>query len=177
MSERGFSVPPNHKMHFVERDHIARDIARTYAIQREIIRSILPRSRIRHIGSTAIPKSITKGDIDLLVSVDPSFMTAADARLSQSFKRNKGSSRSSTFSSFAGHHGSFPVGVQLVARGSDDESEFMAVQNWLAQPAVVRKYNCLKQRFEGSSASAYRRAKSDFMRTILEKARQGEGGR
>lgn len=160
-------VSQNRKMHFVERDSKLRDISRAFATLRKIIISLAPGSRVTHIGSTAIPGSITKGDVDLLVSVDASLMTEVDARLFRSFKRNKGSGRSSTFSSFVADHESFPIGVQLVARGSDDERDFLAVQGWLKRPAVVEKYNRLKRKFEGKSASAYRKAKNDFMRAIL----------
>jgi GrpB-like predicted nucleotidyltransferase (UPF0157 family) len=151
------------KMRFVERDPIAREIAQAYATQREIVRSLVPRSRIRHIGSTAIPGSITKGDIDLLVSVASDLMSVADSRLSTCFHRNKGSGRSATFSSFVGYRKPFHIGVQLVARGSADEREFLTVQTWLARPSVVKKYNSLKRKFEGRSASAYRKAKTAFI--------------
>ena len=154
-------------MHFVRRDAIARDVATAYRAQRKIIRSFIPSARVRHIGSTAIPGSITKGDIDILVSVDAKVMVAADRRLSRRYKRNNGSGRSSTFSAFLAFQDPFSIGVQLVTRGSSDEREFLRIQSWLSRPSIVKRYNSLKRAFEGKSASGYRKAKHDFMRATF----------
>lgn len=154
-------------MHFVERDQIVSDIARVYRLQARLIRSLIPRSTIRHIGSTAIPHSITKGDIDLLISVGSEHFGEAEHILSEQFKRNRTSGRSPTFSAFKSSFGGYPIGIQLVTRGSRDECEFRTVQAWLARSASVRKYNKLKRKFEGKSASAYRKAKARFIAPIL----------
>lgn len=158
-------------MHFLPVDAIASEVAKVYAQQREILRSLIPHAQMEHIGSTAIPGSITKGDIDILVTVEAAQLAEADRMLAERFARNEGSGRSATFSSFKDEKEPFPLGIQLVARGSDDEWEFRTVQARLADPDALDAYNALKLSYEGKGASEYITAKDTFIRDILEAAK------
>ena len=52
------------------------------------LRSAIPYAEIHHVGSTAIPGSFTKGDLDVLVRVPRSLFSAAEATLAEIFERN-----------------------------------------------------------------------------------------
>lgn len=154
-------------MHFVRAGAIARDVAESFVSERHTISSLIPHAVVEHIGSTAIHGAMTKGDLDILVSVDASSMAEADRVLSERYARNEASGRSETFSAFVNDSGRFAVGIQLVATGSEDDLDFRVVQAELSRPQILAKYNELKRRFEGRSAKAYRTAKDDFIRQIL----------
>ena len=78
-----------------------------------------PSADIVHIGSTAIPGCLTKGDLDVCVRVNREDVARVDALLATGYARNTGSFRSAEFSAFKDDSHHPPLGVQLVARGSE----------------------------------------------------------
>lgn len=159
-------------MHFFSADSVAQDADEAYNEEREILSPLVPSAQIEHIGSTAIPGSITKGDIDILVTVDAARFAEVDTVLARRYLRNEGSGRTSTFSAFETNSGRrLRLGVQLVARGSTDEWEFRTVQSRLAEPDVLAVYNAMKLRYEGRDEAEYRKAKNIFIGDILQEAR------
>jgi GrpB-like predicted nucleotidyltransferase (UPF0157 family) len=56
---------------------------------------------VRHIGATAVPDCLTKGDLDIVVRVPSDDFADADTALATLFARNEGSIRTEGFSSNA----------------------------------------------------------------------------
>ena len=130
------------------------------------LRALLPaKADIQHIGSTAVPGCLTKGDLDLCVRVLPADFGVCEVVLARSLARNEGSDRNESFASF--YLGE--VGVQLVAIGSsfDDFTRFRDAL--LANPALVERYNALKQAWSGKPMAEYREAKGEFVEMVLKK--------
>lgn len=127
------------------------------------IRAALPDADVRHIGSTAVPGSLTKGDLDVLVRVSQNDFQAADRVLGAMFDRNTGSVRTDSFSAFMDSSTSPELGVQLVATGT----AFDTFVEWVDRLASDRKlrdaYDELKARYQGKDMEDYRRAKKEFI--------------
>ncbi|MES5047191.1 GrpB family protein [Rhizobium nepotum] len=67
----------------------------------QLWKSDLPTSaEIEHVGATAVPGCLTKGDLDICIRVAATDFDAADRILARSFQRNPGSVRSGAFSAF-----------------------------------------------------------------------------
>lgn len=64
---------------------------------------VIPAAEIYHVGSTAIPGTLTKGDLDILVRVSAGDFRMADEVLERMFRRNAGSFRSEVFAAFLDH--------------------------------------------------------------------------
>lgn len=123
----------------------------------------LPNSEIHHIGSTAIPGSLTKGDLDVLVRVDQTSFQEADQVLAEMFGRNVGSDRTESFSSFADSSESPDLGVQLVVKDSEHDN-FTRWADMLRKNNELRaSYDELKAQFHGGDMSEYRTAKDEFI--------------
>jgi GrpB-like predicted nucleotidyltransferase (UPF0157 family) len=151
---------------FVECERI-RDAAETaFAEHAALIAGLLPDAEILHIGSTAIPGSLTKGDLDLHVSVPAEAFAAAQALLAQHFAWNTGNERTSTFASFKNDELLIPLGVQLTVRGSADDEAFRRMQARLREPAVIAAYNQLKRAHDGQPMRVYRAAKFAFLAAL-----------
>lgn len=132
----------------------------------------LPKSAvIEHVGATAVPGCLTKGDFDICIRVDPEDVEAAQRHLARRFERNPGSVRSGTFSAFMDDERIPPLGVQLVAKGSDLDF-FVRFRDRLRENAnLLSSYNELKRRFEGRDMEEYRSAKADFInRAVSQKS-------
>ena len=136
-----------------------------------ILRPALPaEADIRHVGSTAIPGCLTKGDLDIVVRVRPADFAAADAVLAARFARNAGSARTDSFAAFEDATTEPHLGVQLAVVGGpfDDFHRFSAAL--LSDCALVEHYNALKMQFEGRSMAEYRVAKDAFIGSVLERS-------
>ncbi len=134
-----------------------------------VLRRELPLSaEIRHIGSTAIPGCLTKGDLDIVVRVHPTDFQAADEALAARFARNAGSMRSSSFASFEDHTQSPHLGIQLTTIGAANDFFHLLVERLQCDPALLRSYNALKTRFDGHPMAEYRAAKDAFIAEVLD---------
>jgi GrpB-like predicted nucleotidyltransferase (UPF0157 family) len=128
---------------------------------------LLPAATIEHVGSTSIPETVTKGDLDVCVLVDQTELHAADGILAGRFARNIGSDRSESLSSFVDPSRRVAVGIQLVARGGAEDF-FVRWRDLLrGSPALRDAYNDLKRRWHGRSHGDYRQAKSEFIERTL----------
>jgi len=132
------------------------------------LRSLLgPDTEIAHVGATAIPGCVTKGDVDLVVRVELASFEDARAVLDNHFEKNIGSPRENHFSSFVDETGTFPLGIQLVVRGSEFDS-FQRFSDLLRHSEELRaSYNALKRSFVGSDMDTYRKAKTQFIERTL----------
>jgi GrpB-like predicted nucleotidyltransferase (UPF0157 family) len=136
---------------------------RAYDEHRRALAALLPRARIEHVGSTAVPGSVTKGDLDICVVVEPADFADADALLGGRYRRNPASIHTAEFAAFTADGGAIDVGIQLVAAGSRWDA-FVRWRDLLRNdPEARRAYDALKRRYEGKPMDAYRAAKSDFI--------------
>lgn len=129
---------------------------------------ILPASvSVRHIGATAIPGCLTKGDLDIVVRVDAADFAQAEAALAARFQRNTGSIRTDAFAAFEDAARTPPLGIQLAVKGDplDDFHDFADALN--DDPVLVERYNALKRVFNGRPMTDYRAAKDAFIAEVL----------
>ena len=134
------------------------------------LRPVLPETaEIHHVGATAIPGCLTKGDLDMVVRVAASDFRTADRALGARYVRNTGSVRTETFSAFEQRESVPPLGIQLTAKGGEQDFFHLFIARLLADPALVARYNALKRRFEGKPMDVYRAAKSDFICQVLDR--------
>jgi GrpB-like predicted nucleotidyltransferase (UPF0157 family) len=124
---------------------------------------VIPAAEIHHIGSTAIPGTLTKGDLDVLVRVSAEDFRVAEAALERMFRRNTGSFRSEAFAAFLDHSTEPDLGVQLVVRDGEADTFLVWRERLESDPELRRQYDDLKRRFEGKSMDEYREAKAQFI--------------
>jgi GrpB-like predicted nucleotidyltransferase (UPF0157 family) len=136
------------------------------------LRPLMPASAdIRHIGATAVPGCLTKGDLDIVVRVEAAGFLAADAVLAAHFARNTGSSHSGTFSSFESASTTPHLGIQLTVMGAQNDFFHTFVEALRRDPDLVSRYNGLKRQFAGHPMDEYRAAKSAFIERALRTAK------
>ncbi|MDO9181040.1 MAG: GrpB family protein [Bacteriovorax sp.] len=103
------------------------------------LQSILPEARIEHIGSSAIPGSVSKGDLDVFVGIDHSYFDQALSLIkSLDFYEKAETFRSDELCMLVTDKFNHDVAIQLVSNGSEFEDflKFRDVLNanlWEAQ--------------------------------------------
>ncbi len=150
-------------VHFSRSPELFAAANRLYERARHTISNILPEAEIHHVGSTAIPGSWTKGDLDIVVRISGAAFAQADAVLAEAYNRNIGSDKTDSFSAFLDDTTSPELGIQLVAIGSELDT-FVAWRRLLeSDPKLRAEYDELKSSYEGQSMTEYRLAKSEFI--------------
>jgi GrpB-like predicted nucleotidyltransferase (UPF0157 family) len=164
---RSANVDP---VHFRNEHELRSQAQRAFELHRSTIARLVPAATIEHVGSTAIPGSLTKGDVDLLVSVPAAEFWAAEAALAQHYERNAGSLHNDVFASFKDDSADPPLGIQLTC----DETlrvEFIGFREALLRaPELLAAYNDLKQACEGMTMDEYRQRKDAFIRRVLDES-------
>ena len=132
------------------------------------LRVLLPASAdIRHVGATAVPGCLTKGDLDIVVRVPAEAFVATDQALAARFARNVGSKHTDSFSAFEDAAATPHLGIQLAVVGSEDDCFHFFVEALRQDRGLVARYNALKIAFDGQPMEVYRAAKSAFIQDVL----------
>lgn len=122
-----------------------------------------------HTGATAVPGSLTKGDLDLLVRVDRERFGEDVDLLGDHCSIDQRHNGGETYASFIQPRADDPaVGIQLVVRDSADDRAFIDLRRLLRSRAdLVTEANTLKRSFEGGDPKAYRTAKHALYERFL----------
>lgn len=138
--------------------------------QTERLTRLLPTTaELEHIGATAIPGALTKGDLDILVRVQADDFAPSVMVLSDQYTVHQVQNWTSTLASFIDPTEAEPeVGVQLVVAASPDDALFGPFRDALiADPDLLQQYNALKQRLDGTDYATYTAAKGEFIEQAL----------
>lgn len=141
---------------------------RLFAQVRAELAAALPQeAEIEHVGATAVAGCLGKGDLDVAVRVPGGRFAACRTVLGRRYADNAGSVRTPDFAAFCDETAEPPLGIQLVALGSELDVFVRFRDRLRAEPGLVGRYNALKRAHAGRSMSAYRAAKGDFIATVL----------
>ncbi|MED4990075.1 GrpB family protein [Parageobacillus toebii] len=155
-------------VHFFEQSYFHEQAEKTFLEQKEKILRLLPEADIQHVGSTAIPNSLTKGDLDIQVRVPAEIFTVAVEKLSALYAINEGSVQTDYFRAFQDDTTDPPLGVQLTVIGSELDIFWKFREVLLANDTYRAEYDELKKAYEGKSMEAYREAKQRFFARLME---------
>ena len=151
-------------VHFIKTEEISEKVEALFTSEKHKLSSLFPDADIEHIGATSVPGSVTKGDLDINVRVDPNDFQWAREILAGLYQINQPDNWTSGFASFKDK--CRDLGVQLTALGSVDDF-FVAQREYLKNhPEKVTDLNGLKLKFEGKSMDEYREEKGIFFEKL-----------
>lgn len=139
--------------------------------------ALLPAAEIHHIGATAIPGSVTKGDVDVLVLVTPEQFPEAVESLKRHFAVKQPTNWTGEFASF-GDDSSYelPLGIQMVVKDSSTDYLLFLRDYFIFNTQALEEYNRLKLTHASEGAEEYWKAKDSFLRKILKSRGTGDIG-
>lgn len=131
---------------------------------------LLPYADVQHIGSTSIPNSVTKGDLDLVVRVPREEFKHTVEVLKPIYDINQPENWSDEFASFKDEKNlGIDFGAQLVVKDSKFD-DFVKLRDILLEnPELVEELNTIKMKYDGKSMEDYRKEKADFFQKLREK--------
>ncbi len=126
----------------------------------------MPGSDIQHVGSTAIPGCLTKGDIDIQVRVRCEDFAAAKAALQGHYKILPGGFSESDAVSFKDDSTNPPLGVHLTVIGGSSDIQWKFREVLLARKDLRTAYDDIKSKFQGKDMEDYRIDKNKFFERL-----------
>jgi GrpB-like predicted nucleotidyltransferase (UPF0157 family) len=152
----------------VDADSARERAKQLFAEAAKSLAAILPPTvDIWHIGATAIPDCLTKGDVDIVVRVPAEDFDTADSILATQFTRNEGSIRTTSFSAFEDATKQPHLGIQLTVVDGPFDFFHLFIERLQQSPRLIEEYNTLKRLYDGGDMSAYRAAKDAFVERVL----------
>ncbi|MGV6851436.1 MAG: GrpB family protein [bacterium] len=144
----------------------ARNLA-WYSHYQTRIYKILPEARVDHIGSSAIPGAISKGDLDILVAVTQlQHMDAIQKIIKLGFQIKQGTLRTTQLCMLESTNGD-DVAIQLIVEGSVFESFILFRDKLRSNSLLLQEYNQLKLDAQKFSMQHYRELKSRFIESVI----------
>ncbi len=144
-----------------------REIAcREFSRIEAVIKRTLPDTQIEHVGSTALPHGVTKGDLDIQVRIDAPRFDAAKAALAHEFALDPDNVWGDGAVSFKIEDAEIPTGVHLTVVGGPFDLQWRFRELLKARPDLLSEYDDIKRRFEGGRVIDYRNAKAKFFGRI-----------
>ncbi|EKU40319.1 MULTISPECIES: GrpB family protein [Acinetobacter] len=131
------------------------------------ILTLLPFAKIEHIGSSAIPNTVSKGDLDIYIEVKPEQFEMVIERLKTlNFIEKQNTLRTHELCMLESLNND-DVAFQIVVKDSI-YTFFLIFRNKLMDsPALVKEYNQLKLECSHLDHDQYRAIKSDFINRVL----------
>lgn len=154
-------------VYFFNHDKVGKKATEAFMDYKSQIEKILPEADIQHVGSTAIPNSITKGDLDIQVRVRADQFSKAVEEFSKVYDLNEGSTKTKEFHAFKDDSTKPPLGIQLTVKGSEFDFFWKFRDVLLANDVYRKEYDSLKRKYEGKDMETYRAAKNEFFQKIL----------
>lgn len=139
-----------------------------FLFQKELIKEHLPSADVQHVGSTAIPNSLTKGDLDIQVRVAAEQFSKAVNVLSLLYESNDGSIKTDEFRAFQEESSDPPLGIQLTVIDSEFDFFWKFRDVLLLNDQYRLEYDELKRKYEGREMEEYREAKNEFFIRMMQ---------
>lgn len=154
---------------FKPSDKIKNIADKIFAKQKKRILSVVPNAEVHHIGSTAIPGSVTKGDLDVNVRVQKKDFADAIEQLKLLYEINQPENWTEDFASFKDDINlEIDFGLQLTVIGSP-EDDFVKLRDILiGNSKLLAQYNAMKTKYESKNMDEYRKEKAEFFQKLRE---------
>lgn len=155
-------------VYFTDVSRIKRAADDLFLEQARLIRTLVPGSDVQHVGSSAIPECLTKGDLDIQVRISADAFEAAKAALQDHYQLLPGGFSESGAVSFKDDSTNPPLGVHLTVIGGGSDIQWKFREVLLARRDLRAAYDDLKRQLQGKSMDDYRIAKDKFFQMLRE---------
>ena len=149
-------------------DELRRQIDRTLNGLSARLKELVPDAELHHVGATAVPGALTKGDLDVLLRVPADRFPAVVDVLKKHFQVKQPANWTNEFASFGDDAGfPLPVGIQVVVKDSENDFLVYLRDHLIGHPKALAEYNRLKLAAAGKGFDDYWTAKNEFLQKIL----------
>ena len=128
----------------------------------------LPGADVEHVGSTAVPGCLTKGDLDVLVRVPSEAFLSSMEVLDGLLARSPRNDPTDDYVEYDYVGRGFSASVQLAVVDEWHDRRFHGLKALLtSDPRALERYNGMKRTYEGRPMEKYRQAKALLIESLL----------
>jgi len=128
----------------------------------------LPGADVEHVGSTAVPGCLTKGDLDVLVRVPSEAFLSSMEVLDGLLARSPRNDPTDDYVEYDYVGRGFSASVQLAVVDAWHDRRFHGLKALLtSDPRALERYNGMKRTYEGRPMEKYRQAKALLIESLL----------
>jgi len=131
-----------------------------------VARRLVPDAEVHHIGATALPTGLTKGDVDVNIRIDTDGFARAVDVLRRHYEPAQEHNWTPTYASFKADSYPLPLGIQVTVIGSPDDFLLALRDAMRTRPAILDEYTECKRRAAALGPGAYWEAKDAFLRAL-----------
>lgn len=167
MGYRKYYIDDFDLVYFKHSEYFKDGTEKVYDEQSKLIKQLLGNVEVYHIGGTSIPGLLTKGDLDLNIRVSQEDFKDVVKKLGTRYSTAQTSNWLETFASFKDYTLGIDFGIQVSVIGSKND-QFLNHQKLLVNNHLkIIEFNQLKKKFEGREMREYRKAKSEFLKSLI----------
>ena len=150
-------------IHFVNSNDIWDVAWKAFGKEKHFLLDLIPNADIQHVGSTAVPGALTKGDLDIQVRVSEDIFEDTTQKLKLHYKISHPEIWRDGFASFQNYDNpEIPIGIQLTVKNSTYDDFFKLRDLYINNPKLLAKYNAMKNSFEGKPEVDYKKARREL---------------
>jgi len=153
-------------VYFKSEKTLRKTVKKAFLQEKRVIAKILPGVDVQHVGSTAIPNSLTKGDLDIQVRVKKEDFTKTVKELLKLYKKDTENRCTKTYVSFKKCNGEILIGIQVTVINSKEDDFSKLRDILLSNPKYQKEFDSLKKKYNGKTMSEYRRVKTKFFNRL-----------
>lgn len=157
----------NNTIKLINEKDIRNDVRIIFKNTSRLLKKLAPYAKIEHVGSTAIPGSLTKGDIDIQIRISQSQFAKAKKILSEHFEIDINNPATKNYAGFVDIKSKNPLNIQLTTINSEFD-DFYKIRDILTKDKrLLKEYNAIKAKCYNKSTDVYREKKERFYNRIL----------
>ena len=155
-------------MRFLAAEEYQPRVERLFALVASEVRAAVASARIEHIGASAVPGAISKGDLDVFLGIErQDFDHTISVLGTLGYTVKEDTLRTESLCMLETPRYDSPVAIQIVENGSQFEM-FLTFRDALRRDAaLLRAYNAMKRSCEGFCEERYRAVKASFVEDAL----------
>lgn len=139
-----------------------------YEDTRRMLRVVLPKARIEHVGASSIPGADSKGDIDICVVVPHEEMKKTlQVLLDLGYVEKCGTLRTPQLCMLMSDRTDVDLALQVIEEGSEFEFFIVFRDALCANSDLVSRYNQIKRESAHLGEAGYRNAKTRLIQQVL----------
>src|SRR5207244_11652879 len=131
-----------------------------------VARQLLPDAELHHIGATALPTGLTKGDVDVNIRIGLDGFARAVEVFRRHYEPAQEHNWTPTYASFKADSYPLPLGIQVTVIGSPDDFLLALRDAMRTRPAILAEYSECKRRAAALGPDGYWAAEGTFVRRL-----------
>ncbi len=147
---------------FFRYEEIFEQIQALFIGEKKNIQNLFPNVDIQHVGSSSVPNSLTKKDLDIQIRVSSEDFKKVVNVLSGIYKKHHEELWNNQFAIMNDLRDGIHIDFMITVKDSKYD-DFYKLRDFLIQnPSFLEKYNTLKMKHSGKDYSKYSKAKNNF---------------